>query len=250
FGLVVRPDRIQSVPLAALPVITPEYLRTFQRSGTNLFNKNSRLQGYYISERGTPIASAQYDASAMIKVEPGKTYTSNAFMRFVTMYGAGGTPIEEAGLTANTMTFTVPAGVTGVRVSIAVTSVDTFALAEGSTTPAYTEFKWIAPSSLPDGTPVEYMPKINDGAVSRAMIASEAVSPDKTNLFTASKNIFLADRVTDGYYVNNNTGQLAANATYSASDYIPVKPSTTYTARVKGGRGARTVAFYVNANTA
>jgi hypothetical protein len=45
FGLVVRPDRIQSVPLAALPVITPEYLRTFQRSGTNLFNKNSRLQG-------------------------------------------------------------------------------------------------------------------------------------------------------------------------------------------------------------
>ncbi|WP_407576489.1 hypothetical protein, partial [Raoultella terrigena] len=42
FGLVVRPDRIQSVPLAALPVITPEYLRTFQRSGTNLFNKNSR----------------------------------------------------------------------------------------------------------------------------------------------------------------------------------------------------------------
>ncbi|WP_323129784.1 SGNH/GDSL hydrolase family protein [Klebsiella pneumoniae] len=250
FGLVVRPDRIQSVPLAALPVITPEYLRTFQRSGTNLFNKNSRLQGYYISERGTPIASAQYDASAMIKVEPGKTYTSNAFMRFVTMYGAGGTPIEEAGLTANTMTFTVPAGVTGVRVSIAVTSVDTFALAEGSTTPAYTEFKWIAPSSLPDGTPVEYMPKINDGAVSRAMIASEAVSPDKTNLFTASKNIFLADTVTDGYYVNNNTGQLAANATYSASDYIPVKPSTTYTARVKGGRGARTVAFYVNANTA
>jgi hypothetical protein len=235
FGLVVRPDRIQSVPLAALPVITPEYLRTFQRSGTNLFNKNSRLQGYYISERGTPIASAQYDASAMIKVEPGKTYTSNAFMRFVTMYGAGGTPIEEAGLTANTMTFTIPAGVTGVRVSIAVASVNTFALAEGSTTPAYTEFKWIAPSSLPDGTPVEYMPKINDGAVSRAMIASEAVSPDKTNLFTASKNKFLAKTVIDGYYVNNNTGQLAANVTYSASDYIPVKPSTTYTARVKGG---------------
>ncbi|HBV3344971.1 TPA: hypothetical protein MDU19_004523, partial [Klebsiella pneumoniae] len=249
FGLVVRPDRIQSVPLAALPVITPEYLRTFQRSGTNLFNKNSRLQGYYISERGTPIASAQYDASAMIKVEPGKTYTSNAFMRFVTMYGAGGTPIEEAGLTANTMTFTVPAGVTGVRVSIAVASVNTFALAEGPATPAYTEFKWIAPSSLPDGTPVEYMPKINDGAVSRAMIASEAVSPDKTNLFTASKNIFLADTVTDGYYVNNNTGLLAENATYSASDYISVKPSTTYTARVKGGRGARTVAFYADANT-
>ncbi|SLQ74672.1 flagellar biosynthesis, cell-distal portion of basal-body rod [Klebsiella quasipneumoniae] len=250
FGLVVRPDHVQSVPLTALPVLTPEYLQTFQRSGTNLFNKNSRLQGYYISERGTPIASAQYDASAMIAVESGKTYTSNAFMRFVTMYGAGGTPTEEAGLTANTMTFTVPAGVTGVRVSIAVTSVDTFALAEGSTTPAYTEFKWIAPSSLPDGTPVEYMPKINDGAVSRAMIASEAISPDKTNIFTASKNIFLADTVTDGYYVNNNTGQLAANATYSASDYIPVKPSTTYTARVKGGRGARTVAFYVDANTA
>nr|WP_319922765.1 GDSL-type esterase/lipase family protein [Klebsiella pneumoniae] len=250
FGLVVRPDRVQSVPLNALPTITPAYLQTFRKSGTNLFNKNTRLQGFYISEYGTPIASAQYDASAMIAVEPGKTYTSNAFMRFVTMYGAGGAPIKEAGLTANTMTFTAPAGVTGVRVSIAVTSVDTFALAEGSTTPAYTEFKWIAPSSLPDGTPVEYMPKINDGAVSRAMIASEAVSPDKTNLFTASKNIFLADTVTDGYYVNNNTGQLAANATYSASDYIPVKPSTTYTARVKGGRGARTVAFYVNANTA
>lgn len=250
YGIVVNPEHIQSVPLKALPTITPEYMHTFQRSGTNLFNKNSRLQGYYISEYGTPIASTQYDASAMIKVEPGKTYTSNAFMRFVTMYGACGAPIKEASITANTKMFTVPAGITGVRVSIAVSAVATFALAEGTDTPAYTEFKWIAPSSLPDGTPVEYMPKINDGAVSRAMIASEAVSPDKTNIFTASKNIFLADKVTDGYYVNNNTGQLAANATYSTSDYIPVKPSTTYTARVKGGRGARTVAFYANANTA
>ncbi|HGT0855501.1 TPA: SGNH/GDSL hydrolase family protein, partial [Klebsiella pneumoniae] len=153
FGLVVRPDHIQSVPLTALPVITPEYLRTFQRSGTNLFNKNSRLQGHYISEYGTPIASAQYDASAMIAVESGKTYTSNAFMRFVTMYGAGGAPIKEAGLTANTTTFTVPAGVSGVRISIAAGSVSTFSVAEGSAVPAYTEYKWVAPSSLPDGTP-------------------------------------------------------------------------------------------------
>ncbi|WP_264032756.1 GDSL-type esterase/lipase family protein [Klebsiella pneumoniae] len=250
FGLVVRPDHVQSVPLTALPVLTPEYLQTFQRSGTNLFNKNSRLQGYYISERGTPIASAQYDASAMITVEPGKTYTSNAYMRFVTMYGAGGAPVMELGITANTTTFTVPAGITGVRVSIAVAAVATFALAEGSAVPVYTEFKWVAPSSLPDGTPVEYMPKINDGAVSRTMLAGGAVSPDKTNFFTPSKNIFIAKTVTDGYYVNNNTGLLAANATYSASDYISVKPSTTYTARVKGGRGARTVAFYVDANTA
>ncbi|MDZ0764415.1 hypothetical protein M2S89_14995, partial [Klebsiella pneumoniae] len=206
FGLVVRPDRIQSVPLAALPVITPEYLRTFQKSGTNLFNKNSRMQGYYISAAGVAVASASYDASDMISVEAGKTYTANAAMRFVTMYGAGGAPVMESGITANTTTFTVPAGISGVRVSIAVASVDTFALSEGSTAPVYTEFKWIAPSSLPDGTPVEYMPKISDGAVSRAMIASEAISPDKTNLFTASKNIFLADTVTDGYYVNNNTG--------------------------------------------
>ncbi|WP_425334084.1 SGNH/GDSL hydrolase family protein [Klebsiella pneumoniae] len=250
FGLVVRPDHVQSVPLTALPVLTPEYLQTFQRSGTNLFNKNSRLQGYYISERGTSIASAQYDASAMITVEPGKTYTSNAYMRFVTMYGAGGAPVMELGITANTTTFTVPAGITGVRVSIAVAAVATFALAEGSAVPVYTEFKWVAPSSLPDGTPVEYMPKINDGAVSRTMLAGGAVSPDKTNFFTPSKNIFIAKTVTDGYYVNNNTGLLAANATYSASDYISVKPSTTYTARVKGGRGARTVAFYVDANTA
>lgn len=249
YGLVMNPDHIQSVPLKALPTITPEYLRTFQKSGTNLFNKNSRLQGYYISEYGTPIAAAQYDASAMIAVEPGKTYTSNANMRFVTMYGAGGAPIKEASLTANTTTFTVPTGITGVRVSIAVAAVATFALTEGTTTPAYTEFKWVASSTLPDGTPVEYMPKINDGAVSRAMIANEAISPDKTNLFTASKNIFLADTVTDGYYVNNNTGLLAANTMYSASDYIPVKPSTTYTARVKGGRGPRTVAFYVDKNT-
>lgn len=249
YGLVMNPDHIQSVPLKALPTITPEYLRTFQRSGTNLFNKNSRLQGYYISERGTPIASAQYDASAMITVEPGKTYTSNANMRFVTMYGAGGAPVMELGITANTTTFTVPAGITGVRVSIAVAAVATFALAEGSAVPVYTEFKWVAPSNLPDGTPVEYMPKINDGAISRTMIANEAISPDKTNLFTASKNIFLADTVTNGYYVNNNTGLLAENATYSTSDYIPVKPSTTYTARVKGRRGPRTVAFYADANT-
>lgn len=244
FGLVVRPDHIQSVPLAALPVLSPDYLQTFKKSGTNLFNKNSRLQGYYISEYGTPIASTLYDASAMIAVEPGKTYTSNANMRFITMYGANGAPIKELSITANTTTFTAPAGITGVRVSVAVASIATFALAEGSAVPAYTEFKWIAPNNLPDGTPVEYMPKISDGAVSRPMIANEAVSPDKTNLFTASKNIFLSSTVINGYYVKNNTGSLAVNETYSASDYIKIKPSTVYTARVKNGRGARTVAFY------
>lgn len=41
-------------------------------------------------------------------------------------------------------------------------------------------------------------------------------------------NLVAQSRITDGKYVNPNTGNLSTNATWSATDYIKVKPSTTY----------------------
>lgn len=44
-----------------------------------------------------------------------------------------------------------------------------------------------------------------------------------------SKNLFNKDTVTNAFYVDYTTGNLLANATKSASDFIPVLASTTYT---------------------
>lgn len=52
----------------------------------------------------------------------------------------------------------------------------------------------------------------------------------QTNSFAASSvNLFDKGTVTNGYFVNEFTGELNVNSNYIASDYIPVDPSTNYT---------------------
>jgi len=55
-----------------------------------------------------------------------------------------------------------------------------------------------------------------------------AVTPAKTSFFKIGKNLFNKNTATIGYYVSNLNGELYPNATYAASDYIPVTPSTVY----------------------
>jgi len=60
-------------------------------------------------------------------------------------------------------------------------------------------------------------------------LIKKPVTPDRTTFLSVGKNLFDEATVTTGYYVNNAYGTLDPHASYSASDYIPVKPDTTYT---------------------
>jgi lysophospholipase L1-like esterase len=57
----------------------------------------------------------------------------------------------------------------------------------------------------------------------------QAVMPNGfSEYFVPGKNLFDKTAVTAGYYVLSISGALGANATYCASDYIPIKPNTAY----------------------
>jgi len=54
----------------------------------------------------------------------------------------------------------------------------------------------------------------------------------------ASKNLFDLTDITAGNYVSSSTGLLSANASYTASNYIPVSPSTAYSVTAVGQQSA------------
>ncbi len=78
---------------------------------------------------------------------------------------------------------------------------------------------------------------------------------DLRNAVVTGSNLYNKDTITEGYYVHNSNGNLVAASGYNASDWIIVKPSTTYTKRttstfalydenksyISGGSGTRTI---------
>lgn len=87
-------------------------------------------------------------------------------------------------------------------------------------------------------TPVNAIPA--DKSIATTKLADSAVTYLKTNFLKTGKNLFDKDTLTAGYYVNSTTtGALTANASYSASDWIRVSPSTDYVRLY-----SRHIAFY------
>ncbi|MFS0776260.1 BppU family phage baseplate upper protein [Neobacillus sp. 3P2-tot-E-2] len=66
------------------------------------------------------------------------------------------------------------------------------------------------------------------GTYQSAGIADESIAIGKTNFIAVGKNLYNINTSTDGFFVNHTNGNLSANASYSASDFIPVKPNTIY----------------------
>lgn len=60
----------------------------------------------------------------------------------------------------------------------------------------------------------------------------------------SSKNLIDTSMLTSGKYVDDTTGNLATNASYSATDFIPVEPGKPYVYQVPAGENIRPMAFY------
>lgn len=80
------------------------------------------------------------------------------------------------------------------------------------------------------GRPVApYAVPLQNNVVTTSSIQKAAVTVDKASFFIPGVNLFDKATVTSGYYVNYKTGNLITNASYSASDYIPVTAGQNYT---------------------
>lgn len=185
---------------------------------TNLFDKDTVTVGYYVSHtEGGLISQVSYSASDYIPVLPSTTYTKKTSERFA-FYDVNKTYISG---TLSATTFTTPANCYYVRITILNTSVNVERLNTGSTLLAY--------ETYPD--------KINPNTIPNKTITKDMMSFNMLEGIP-SKNLFNKTTAISGYYVSVG-GELTASASYYASDWIPVTPSTDY-ARVS----SQITAFY------
>lgn len=133
---------------------------------------------------------------------------------------------QTSGINRYTITLTVPAN--AVRIDIRVENTANAGLIELAAVFVMTA-QSVANPSVP-GRPVSPYPiPLGSNVVTTAALQKQAVTVDKAAFFIPGKNLFDKSAVTTGYYVNNSTGNLIANTSYSASDYMPVIAGQNYT---------------------
>lgn len=168
--------------------------------GKNKFNKNTITSGYYIDyTNGSLAVNATYGVSDYIAVAAAGQYKVSGSPEQCAYYNAS--KVYVSGLSGSVEVGTIPAGVSYIRLSMKLTEVNSVQLEPGTVITVYEEY-------------------------------NIKVNADKLNFLPVigipSKNLFNKDTVTTGHYVEWNTGNIAANSTYSASDYINVLPNTEY----------------------
>lgn len=81
---------------------------------------------------------------------------------------------------------------------------------------------------------------VEDGSITKAKLATDVkedidnVKPDHVLAYVVGRNLFNKYTAIEGYYVNKDNGELVANNSYFASDYIEVEENTTYGVNITG----------------
>ncbi|KAB8037416.1 SGNH/GDSL hydrolase family protein [Janthinobacterium aquaticum] len=199
--------------------------------GKNLFDKTAATLGKYLTETGVLADNPVYNVSDYIAVKPGETYYANASGMRYTCYFDKEKIVRVGGSDVGTSPFTVPQGISYVRVTMFASDMDVFQLENGPTT-AYEPFQYRL--ALPNGVlivpqasslPAGWLPgeKIEDRAIGGNHLLDQAVTPIQTNFLLAGKNKFNPRTVTKSKYITAY-GVLMNNASYDTSDYIRVRP--------------------------
>lgn len=208
----------------------------FIQAGKNLVDKSTARIGYYLSNTNVEASSATYDYTDFIAVTAGQQYVSSHNMRFVCYFDSNRAYVA-GGSSVDTTTFTVPVGVSFVRVTFPHTNINAFQLEQASSTTAYETFYYKL--SIPSGPKVyavDYFPL----SIAGSNIAQSTLPFEKTNFIVTGKNLFDKNGATLGYYVSN-TGFIDANATYGYTNYIAVTAGQQYSLN---GSGSRFICFY------
>lgn len=201
--------------------------------GKNVFNKATALIGYYLDRNNYLAVSATYDVSDFIPVTPGQIFKSNYNLRFTTYFDNNKLNVA-GGSNDSLSSFTIPAGVYFIRVSISHTDINIFQLELGTVSTAFEAYKLVIDNSQFRDNFLSGE-KVLDNSLSGEKIIDNSLIERKTTFFDTSKNLFNPNDVDVklGFYVNGLNGTTPANASYNASGFIPVTALQQYTMSCK-----------------
>ncbi|MGK7727192.1 hypothetical protein ACSQ8B_14040 [Marinovum sp. F03] len=176
-GNLVVNDRISQLPAASIADGAVSPLKTEMWAiGKNKANPVGRVDGYYMSTAGAPIASGSYCYWPAFAVEEGQVWTANQNMRFVTFYDVGGRAWSTAGVSTSVTQFTVPADAASAVVTSTLSTASTFQVELAASSTAFEEFHYAGQDSLPSGEPLHW--GVPDGADLTAALDTELGSTD------------------------------------------------------------------------
>jgi hypothetical protein len=174
---------------------------------TNLFNKDTATDGYYINTSGNLIANVSFYVSDFIRISPSTQYSATK-ADFIAYYDGSKNFISTS--SAVVSPFTTLSSASYLKISTNINK-STLMLNQGAVLKPYESY---------------YLPKLDINTLRDPIPASKL---DKNVMVgMPSKNLFNISTVTDGKYVNYANGALNTNATRSASDFIEVEASTQY----------------------
>lgn len=180
----------------------------------NLYDPAIATSGYYIDATGALVANAAYVASAAITVSTANTYRFKKAAAHVAFKTAGGALIGSVSAIAADTEFTPPAGTATMRFSMTIST---------ATKPK----QMLCPTSISIAAWEYVAPFVDDTASGKRTSLASAVQVGRSYQQQGIQ-IFDAAACTDGYALNQATGGLSANASYSMSAYIAVDRSTVF----------------------
>ncbi|EJU14005.1 hypothetical protein LH128_05885 [Sphingomonas sp. LH128] len=192
------------------------------RPKNNRFNKATTTAGYYVnSGNGTLLANSGYQASDWIDISDlaDGSQLTRTHARQMAFFSAKGDASFISGVATSTgtpETVVKPVGAKYMRVSATNAEAATLSIEPGTVAVAGRAYQLVVPSEAL--------------ALTSASLPDGLVTPEKTSFFVVGKNkINPADPdVVAGYYINSDSGVLAANASYSTSGWVRLKPNTAY----------------------
>lgn len=181
----------------------------------NIFNLATVTSGKYIDyTNGNLVTNVAYYYSDYIYVLPSTIYHKVTTAQFA-FYDVN--KVYISGLNTNT-TFTTPSNCVYIRLSFRnITEVNAEQVELGSVLTSYETF----------------YTKININSMKDSLIPATKLAFTPV-IGTMSRNLFNKAMVTISNYIGWDTGNMSVNASYSASDWIPVNPSTAYYTNTNG----------------
>jgi hypothetical protein len=187
--------------------------------GLNMFDASKRTTGNYVQyTNGVLQPNATYDATEFIEVEPSTTYIRN-FSHQLAFYDANKVYISGINTSASVTdvtTFTTPSNAKYIRMGVGNYFINQCMIAKGSSLPTYEPYKYVMKDLRLDST------------VFQEQIDSSQISIIKSKESKRSNNLVDPQKYNIDVYANATSGVLSSSASYNATDYIEIKPSTVY----------------------
>jgi len=198
---------------------------TFFIQGKNLIDINTLLDGFYVNWiSGSINNNDNYIATDKIKIKPSTEYTISSNLTSniqYAFYDSDNKYIPNSAVNASNSTkhFTITSPESAYYIALsqskAANSTNLLQLEEGTEATSYENY---------------YM-YIDNKYIKLDNSNQDLITPEDTTFFVTSKNLLKVDddSLSRGYYISQINGNISENASHTTSDYISIKPNTTYT---------------------